>query len=154
MSFQLANVMDLFTTGLALAGISPPDDRPIDGLDLTPVLFNYTHTLQNRWVQVSAALRHLPCRPSSESGEYFEGLNRLIMHFFWCFSPAVWFRLKYLSHSDLHQWFPKIRGPLSFSPTYICRLEWSILPTISWITKLCLSCSCDQVTFPPSLLPS
>uniref|UniRef100_H3CVK4 N-acetylgalactosamine-6-sulfatase n=1 Tax=Tetraodon nigroviridis TaxID=99883 RepID=H3CVK4_TETNG len=39
-SFQLANVMDLFTTSLALAGVSPPDDRTIDGLDLTPVLLN------------------------------------------------------------------------------------------------------------------
>lgn len=40
MSFQLANVMDLFTTSLALADVSPPDDRTIDGLDLTPVLLN------------------------------------------------------------------------------------------------------------------
>uniref|UniRef100_A0A665XC25 N-acetylgalactosamine-6-sulfatase n=1 Tax=Echeneis naucrates TaxID=173247 RepID=A0A665XC25_ECHNA len=42
MSFQLANVMDLFTTSLALAGISPPDDRALDGLDLTPVLLQHT----------------------------------------------------------------------------------------------------------------
>ncbi|XP_075877073.1 N-acetylgalactosamine-6-sulfatase isoform X2 [Nelusetta ayraudi] len=47
-SFQLANVMDLFTTSLAVAGISPPDDRTLDGLDLTPVLLNYNHTLENR----------------------------------------------------------------------------------------------------------
>ena len=49
-SFQLANVMDLFTTSLALAGISPPDDRTLDGLDLKPVLLNQSQTLQNRWV--------------------------------------------------------------------------------------------------------
>lgn len=53
-SFQLANVMDLFTTSLALAGISPPDDRTLDGLDLTPVLLNYSHTLQNRRVHILA----------------------------------------------------------------------------------------------------
>lgn len=47
-SFQLANVMDLFTTSLAVAGIGPPDDRALDGLDLTPVLLNYNHTLENR----------------------------------------------------------------------------------------------------------
>uniref|UniRef100_UPI0037E8D7A6 N-acetylgalactosamine-6-sulfatase n=1 Tax=Semicossyphus pulcher TaxID=241346 RepID=UPI0037E8D7A6 len=47
-SFQLANVMDLFTTSLALAGISPPDDRTLDGLDLTPVLLNGSQKLQNR----------------------------------------------------------------------------------------------------------
>uniref|UniRef100_A0A8C9XQB1 Galactosamine (N-acetyl)-6-sulfatase n=1 Tax=Sander lucioperca TaxID=283035 RepID=A0A8C9XQB1_SANLU len=47
-NFQLANVMDLFTTSLAVAGISPPDDRALDGLDLTPVLLNCPHTLQNR----------------------------------------------------------------------------------------------------------
>ncbi|XP_039650166.1 N-acetylgalactosamine-6-sulfatase isoform X1 [Perca fluviatilis] len=47
-NFQLANVMDLFTTSLAVAGISPPDDRALDGLDLTPVLLNWPHTLQNR----------------------------------------------------------------------------------------------------------
>uniref|UniRef100_A0A8C7XDN5 N-acetylgalactosamine-6-sulfatase n=1 Tax=Oryzias sinensis TaxID=183150 RepID=A0A8C7XDN5_9TELE len=34
-SFQPANVMDLFTTSLALAGIGPPGDRMLDGLDLT-----------------------------------------------------------------------------------------------------------------------
>uniref|UniRef100_A0A3Q2ZSY4 N-acetylgalactosamine-6-sulfatase n=1 Tax=Kryptolebias marmoratus TaxID=37003 RepID=A0A3Q2ZSY4_KRYMA len=39
-SLQPANVMDLFTTSLALAGIDPPDDRILDGLDLTPVLLN------------------------------------------------------------------------------------------------------------------
>lgn len=39
-SFQLANVMDLFTTSLALADLSPPDDRIIDGVDLTPVLLH------------------------------------------------------------------------------------------------------------------
>lgn len=32
--------MDLFTTSLALADLSPPDDRTVDGLDLTPVLLN------------------------------------------------------------------------------------------------------------------
>ncbi|XP_029904575.1 N-acetylgalactosamine-6-sulfatase isoform X1 [Myripristis murdjan] len=44
-SFQLANVMDLFSTSLALAGVSPPDDRALDGLDLTPVLL--AHAPQN-----------------------------------------------------------------------------------------------------------
>lgn len=47
-SLQPANVMDLFTTSLALAGISPPDDRMLDGLDLTPVLLNGSHQLDNR----------------------------------------------------------------------------------------------------------
>ncbi|KAI1889921.1 hypothetical protein AGOR_G00167890 [Albula goreensis] len=39
-SYQLGNVMDLFTTSLALAGLPVPGDRVIDGLDLTPVLLN------------------------------------------------------------------------------------------------------------------
>ncbi|KAJ8417801.1 hypothetical protein AAFF_G00226440 [Aldrovandia affinis] len=39
-SYQLGNIMDLFTTSLALAGLTMPDDRIIDGLDLTPVLLN------------------------------------------------------------------------------------------------------------------
>lgn len=47
-SFQLANVMDLFTTSLALAGISPPSDRVLDGLDLTAALLNPAHTVKNR----------------------------------------------------------------------------------------------------------
>ncbi|KAF7664751.1 hypothetical protein LDENG_00167610 [Lucifuga dentata] len=46
-SFQVASVMDLFSTSLALAGLSPPDDRVLDGLDLMPVLLNHPHTLQN-----------------------------------------------------------------------------------------------------------
>ncbi|TNN80494.1 N-acetylgalactosamine-6-sulfatase [Liparis tanakae] len=47
-NYQLANVMDLFTTSLALAGLRPPDDRALDGLDLTPVLLNRSHGLQSR----------------------------------------------------------------------------------------------------------
>ncbi|XP_033012876.1 N-acetylgalactosamine-6-sulfatase [Lacerta agilis] len=37
-SHQLASVMDLFTTSLALAGLQPPSDRQIDGIDLSPVI--------------------------------------------------------------------------------------------------------------------
>ncbi|XP_044283823.1 N-acetylgalactosamine-6-sulfatase isoform X1 [Varanus komodoensis] len=37
-SHQLASVMDLFTTSLALAGLQPPRDRQIDGIDLSPVI--------------------------------------------------------------------------------------------------------------------
>jgi arylsulfatase A-like enzyme len=35
---EVANAMDLFTTALALAGAQVPSDRPIDGVDLTPLL--------------------------------------------------------------------------------------------------------------------
>ncbi|XP_066493109.1 N-acetylgalactosamine-6-sulfatase isoform X2 [Tiliqua scincoides] len=37
-SHQLGSVMDLFTTSLALAGLQPPSDRQIDGIDLSPVI--------------------------------------------------------------------------------------------------------------------
>ncbi|XP_074522304.1 N-acetylgalactosamine-6-sulfatase [Halichoeres trimaculatus] len=50
-NFQLANVMDLFTTSVALAGVSPPENRTLDGLDLTPVLLTNSPapmTLQDR----------------------------------------------------------------------------------------------------------
>ncbi|XP_056134904.1 N-acetylgalactosamine-6-sulfatase [Lampris incognitus] len=46
-SFQLAGVMDLFSTSLALAGLSPPEDRVLDGVDLTPVLLNHPGRLNN-----------------------------------------------------------------------------------------------------------
>jgi arylsulfatase A-like enzyme len=36
---EIACSMDVFTTALKLAGAEPPADRPIDGLDLSPVLF-------------------------------------------------------------------------------------------------------------------
>jgi len=36
---ELGTTMDLFSTSLALAGVAPPSDRPIDGADLSPVLF-------------------------------------------------------------------------------------------------------------------
>ncbi|XP_073691826.1 N-acetylgalactosamine-6-sulfatase [Garra rufa] len=39
-SYQLGSVMDLFSTSLSVAGVLPPDDRVIDGLDLSPVLFS------------------------------------------------------------------------------------------------------------------
>lgn len=35
----IANAMDLFNTALSLAGAEMPQDRPMDGVDLTPVLF-------------------------------------------------------------------------------------------------------------------
>lgn len=47
-NFQLATVMDLYTTSLAIAGINPPSDRILDGLDLTPVLLNNSDSLKNR----------------------------------------------------------------------------------------------------------
>ncbi len=37
-SDQMAMNIDLFTTSLALAGVSPPSDRPIDGRDIMPML--------------------------------------------------------------------------------------------------------------------
>ncbi|KAJ7986060.1 hypothetical protein DPEC_G00346890 [Dallia pectoralis] len=40
---QLGTVMDLFSTSLSLAGLDVPEDRAIDGLDLSPVLLNNTH---------------------------------------------------------------------------------------------------------------
>ncbi|XP_034048192.1 N-acetylgalactosamine-6-sulfatase isoform X1 [Thalassophryne amazonica] len=46
-SFQLANVMDLYTTSLAFAGLIPPNDRILDGLDLTTVFLNSSEKLQN-----------------------------------------------------------------------------------------------------------
>ncbi|XP_044111489.1 N-acetylgalactosamine-6-sulfatase isoform X1 [Neovison vison] len=37
-SHQLGSIMDLFTTSLSLAGLAPPSDRVIDGLDLLPAM--------------------------------------------------------------------------------------------------------------------
>ena len=36
---EIGSSMDLFTTAIVLAGGRVPDDRPIDGVDLSPVLF-------------------------------------------------------------------------------------------------------------------
>jgi arylsulfatase A-like enzyme len=36
---EIGSTLDLFTTSLSLAGAPLPDDRSIDGLDLSPVLF-------------------------------------------------------------------------------------------------------------------
>ena len=41
----LASTMDLFTTSLKLAGADVPADRPIDGIDIRPLLFG-TGTVQ------------------------------------------------------------------------------------------------------------
>jgi arylsulfatase A len=38
-SQELSGTMDLFATGLALAGVPPPQDRVIDGVDMSPILF-------------------------------------------------------------------------------------------------------------------
>lgn len=47
-SHQLGSVMDLFTTSLSLAGLEPPSDRAIDGLDLLPAMLQ--GRLTERWV--------------------------------------------------------------------------------------------------------
>ncbi|XP_036605212.1 N-acetylgalactosamine-6-sulfatase [Trichosurus vulpecula] len=39
-SHQLGTVMDLFTTSLSLAGLKPPGDREIDGIDLLPAIIH------------------------------------------------------------------------------------------------------------------
>ena len=38
-TLELGSTLDLFATCLALAGVPLPDDRPLDGYDLSPVLF-------------------------------------------------------------------------------------------------------------------
>lgn len=53
-SHQLGSVMDLFTTSLSLAGLEPPSDRVIDGLDLLPSL------LQGQLVDRLVLARHSP----------------------------------------------------------------------------------------------
>lgn len=66
-SQQLGTVMDLFSTSLSVAGLSVPDDRLIDGLDLSPVLHN--NTLINR---LELAARRggggAPCREAAGWG--------------------------------------------------------------------------------------
>lgn len=62
-SHQLGSIMDLFTTSLALAGLTPPRDRAIDGLNLLPAL------LQGRLMDrlVLELPRPLPRDPSGEA---------------------------------------------------------------------------------------
>lgn len=59
-SHQLGSIMDLFTTSLSLAGLAPPGDRTIDGLDLLPAM------LQGRLVDRWAPAGHWPPAPSSQ----------------------------------------------------------------------------------------
>ncbi len=47
---ELACTMDVFTTALRLAGAEVPNDRPIDGLDLSPVLFGTGPSLRDTMV--------------------------------------------------------------------------------------------------------
>jgi len=42
---QLGNIMDLFTTSISLAGLQTPQDRFIDGIDLTSVLLGKEETI-------------------------------------------------------------------------------------------------------------
>ena len=44
---EIANAMDLFSTSLHLAGVELPKDRPLDGIDLTPVLFGKKHQVRD-----------------------------------------------------------------------------------------------------------
>lgn len=64
-SHQLGSIMDLFTTSLSLAGLEPPSDRVIDGLDLLPSM------LQGQLVDRLVLARHsLPCSlPQHQTAE-------------------------------------------------------------------------------------
>ena len=44
---EQANAMDLFTTCLSLAGVSTPNDRVIDGVDMSPMLFGKGSSARN-----------------------------------------------------------------------------------------------------------
>ena len=45
-SHQLGTLMDLFTTALSLAGVKPPSNKVIDGIDLSSVLFYQNITVR------------------------------------------------------------------------------------------------------------
>lgn len=62
-SHQLGSLMDLFTTGLSLAGLKPPGDRVIDGLDLLPAMLQ--GRLMDRWVLLGTR----PCPAASRQRE-------------------------------------------------------------------------------------
>ena len=47
-SQELSGTLDLFATGLALAGVPLPQDRPIDGVDLSPILLGSGAGLRDR----------------------------------------------------------------------------------------------------------
>jgi arylsulfatase A len=46
---QMAGTMDLFVTGLKLAGATVPGDREIDGVDMAPILFGTGKSLRDVW---------------------------------------------------------------------------------------------------------
>ncbi|XP_049574271.1 N-acetylgalactosamine-6-sulfatase isoform X1 [Syngnathus scovelli] len=76
-NFQLSNVMDLYTTSLSLAGISPPDDRALDGLDLTPVLLNSSQALQNRPIFYYRGNQLMALRLGQYKAHYWTWTNSL-----------------------------------------------------------------------------
>lgn len=45
---ELACSMDLFNTSLKLAGVPLPADRPLDGVDLSPILFGTGKSLRDK----------------------------------------------------------------------------------------------------------
>uniref|UniRef100_A0A8C6LQY6 Galactosamine (N-acetyl)-6-sulfatase n=1 Tax=Nothobranchius furzeri TaxID=105023 RepID=A0A8C6LQY6_NOTFU len=73
--YQFANVMDLFTTSLALAGISAPADRILDGLDLTPVLLNSSKELENRPVFYYRGNELMAVRIGQYKAHYWTWIN-------------------------------------------------------------------------------
>jgi arylsulfatase A len=66
---DIGTAMDLYTTAFALAGVPLPDDRVVDGVDLSPVIGNTGHSPRNS----------LPYYASGELRAYREG--RYKIHF-------------------------------------------------------------------------
>lgn len=75
-SHQLGNVMDLFSTSLSLAGLQPPSDRQIDGIDLLPVI------LQGKLIDRSVIIPELPALLLAE------GMPNLGLVWFFFLTPA------------------------------------------------------------------
>lgn len=73
-SHQLGSIMDLFTTSLSLAGLEPPSDRVIDGLDLLPSM------LQGQLVDRLVLARHTrsPARSPSTKQRSWSWLTKQV----------------------------------------------------------------------------
>lgn len=71
-SHQLGSIMDLFTTSLSLAGLKPPSDRVIDGLDLLPTMLQGQMTDRSVQDNICPPLVLPPCRSSSCWGPELE----------------------------------------------------------------------------------
>ena len=109
-SHQLATNMDLFTTSISLAGVKPPQDRVIDGIDLTSILTNKEQAVIDRPVFFYRGNEMMAVRVGAYKAHYWLWVQfgKQPLHFTFC-------RGQYIQNVTVHDQMDHTQQPVVFN---------------------------------------